>query len=872
MPTAVAAAVACLIAGTTVAAGVQASAREPTNIPAQGLGPALRTLSNDRGVHLVFVSEDVENQRTSGAAGNLGLDEALQKLLSGTGLTYQYIDESTVSILPIAVATTTSLSPQHPATGSSATLLRVAIGEGDVWSRFRMARAEVGGGVPASASANAVAEGVQGENLEEVVVTAQKREEHLQDVPVPVSVVNTDSLASSNQMRLEDYYTKVPAVNLAPDLYGAPQVFIRGLATGSGVNPTVSVTVDDVPYGSSSPIASGWAVPDLDPGDLARIEVLRGPQGTLYGANSLGGLLKFVTLDPLTSGASGSVQAGTSSINNGDGLGYSLRASATVPLSDTFALRASGFTRSDPGFIDNVLTGERGVNSRDARGGLLSTLWRPSDALSLKFTALLQKSTADGTSLVYKQAGLGDLEQGAARGSGESSNTSQVYGATVNAKLGAVDLTSVTGYSVFKFSRRADFSSVLGPISQDGVPDSGFTGFGVSGSPVVSNSTNERFTQELRLSIPFGEKAEWLLGAFYSDEDCSPCTSDILATVPATGEVVGTFAHFDYRVTYEDLAAFTNLTWHFTDRFDVQIGGRQSRVRQTYTEVDSGPYVPVLYGIPSPFVYPEVQTEADAFTYLVTPRFKVSPDLMMYARLASGYRAGGPNLSFGPGSSPPPYDPDKTHNYEIGVKGDVFNHALSFDTSLYYIEWKDIQLSVLDPVTFFSYTANGGRATSKGLELSAQSRPLAGLTIAAWVAWNDAKLTETPPAFAVTGEPGDRLPYAPRFSGSLSLDQRFDLTSIITGFIGGSVSYVGNREGNFASVFADSPERPNFPAYTKVDLRGGAEYDSWTFNIFVNNVTDKRGVLSGGADLVPTNAFYYIQPRTIGMSVTKAFD
>jgi outer membrane receptor protein involved in Fe transport len=468
---------------------------------------------------------------------------------------------------------------------------------------------------------------------------------------------------------------------------------------------------------------------------------------------------------------------------------------------------------------------------------------------------------------------LGKWQQSAVKGSGESTNSSRVFGATVNADLGAVDLTSVTGYSVFKFSRGADFSSVFGSITQDGAPGSGFTGFGVDGVRAYSDSRNERFTQELRLSIPLGEKAEWLLGAFYNREDCSACSGDNVAIVPATGEVVGTFAHFDYRLIYEDRAAFTNLTWYFTDRFDLQIGGRQSRVRQTYTAHDSGPYVPALYGVPSPFVYPEVRTEADAFTYLVTPRFKVSPDLMLYARLASGYRAGGPNVGFGGSSfSPPPYGPDKTLNYEFGVKGDLFNRALSFDTSVYYIEWKDIQLSVIDPATLFNSVANGGRATSRGLELSVQSRPLTDLTIAGWVALNDAKLTETPATFAVTGGPGDRLPYAPRFSGGLSIDQRFALTNSITGFIGGSASYVGDRKGNFASVYAASPERVILPAYTKVDLRGGAEYDTWTFNIFINNVTNKRGLLSGGADLVPTNAFYYIQPRTIGVSATKAFD
>jgi len=181
MRTAVAAAVTCLsIASIALAADVQASIRKPTNIPAQGLAPALQALSRERGFHLVFVSEDVEDQRTAGAVGNLGVDEALQKLLSGTGLTYQYIDESTVSILPIASVPTSSLSPRSHA-GAQATVLGVALGGSDVWSRYRMAQAEGGGGTPpASASASeADGRGITAGKLEEIIVTAQKRVERI---------------------------------------------------------------------------------------------------------------------------------------------------------------------------------------------------------------------------------------------------------------------------------------------------------------------------------------------------------------------------------------------------------------------------------------------------------------------------------------------------------------------------------------------------------------------------------------------------------------------------------------------------------------------------------------------------------------------
>src|SRR5262249_11729294 len=148
-----------------------------------------------------------------------------------------------------------------------------------------------------------------GAQIEEIVVTAQKREERLQDVPVPVTSMSADALVEQNQLRLQDYYSKVPGLNLELDgTTGVPTVSIRGVTTGGQTNPTVGVTVDDVPYGSSTFIGGGFVSPDIDPSDLTRVEVLRGPQGTLYGVSSIGGLLKYVTLDPSTDGFTGLVQ------------------------------------------------------------------------------------------------------------------------------------------------------------------------------------------------------------------------------------------------------------------------------------------------------------------------------------------------------------------------------------------------------------------------------------------------------------------------------------------------------------------------------------------------------------------------------------
>jgi iron complex outermembrane receptor protein len=718
--------------------------------------------------------------------------------------------------------------------------------------------------MPFEATGQQQAPGEKAPQLQEVVVTAQKRSENLMDVPVPVSVINAQSLIDTNQLKLQDYYTQVPGLNVTPSQFGAPQVSIRGLSTGGFVNPTVGITVDDVSYGSSSGIANGQEVINFDPGDLQQVEVLRGPQGTLYGASSLGGLLKYSTLDPSLSSVNGQVQAGTEDVYNGGNLGYSFRGAVNVPLDDTLAIRASTFYRADPGYIEDVLTGQTHVDKGWVDGGFAKALWQPSETFSLRLTALVQHSWSDGLSLAY--AGLGELQQSAVRGSGAHSNDTQAYSATLTAKLGAVDLTAVSGYSIKRFAEWEDYTSIFSSYT--------LAQFGVTGTPVEDTGTTYKFTQEIRFTGSIGPRLEWLLGGYYNHEN-SPATGSQWATVPTTGEVVGQWVQWNYPSTFEEYAGFGNLTVHITDRFDVQLGGRESTNKQTYSEYDVGPYVPLFEDSPSPFVYPQVHTQDSSFTYLLTPEFKLSPDSMVYARIATGYRPGGPNVQGSGILVPRTYDPDTTQNYEIGAKSEVLDHRLLLDASVYYIKWKDIQLQLTNPISGIFYYANGSEAKSQGLELSAQAKPLTGLSISGFVAWNDARLTEPMPAgSSVVAASGDVLPYSEHFSGNLSLRQTFPLPALApraTGFVGGSVSYVPDRLGEFPSIYLIPPERQDLPAYTKIDLQAGFDYDTWTVSLYANNVADKRGVLDGGLDLVPSNAYFYIQPRTIGMTVSKTF-
>jgi outer membrane receptor protein involved in Fe transport len=189
--------------------------------------------------------------------------------------------------------------------------------------------------------------------------------------------------------------------------------------------------------------------------------------------------------------------------------------------------------------------------------------------------------------------------------------------------------------------------------------------------------------------------------------------------------------------------------------------------------------------------------------------------------------------------------------------------------AVFYIDWKDIQIQLRDPGSLQIYNGNGSRAKSEGIELSLDANPLAGLNVTTWVSWNRAELTEDFPPGPAIGRSGDRLPYSPRLSGGLSIEQEFPVGASLTGFVGSSATYVGDRVGVFRTV----DTRQTFGSYKQIDLRLGVRNDGWSVNAFANNLTDERGLLRGGLDrpAALNYAFDYIQPRTIGLAITKDF-
>ena len=824
------------------------------------LEDALISWGSAAGLSVLINTADVQHQSTNGIKGVVNAKEALEAILTGSGLKY-IAEGNRIIVMPISRSPQSVGGAFEPSSG--ARILWQSDYDVDRQKRLASSGAESVTDEPVT-SEEAPGNGAKGAtaDLPQVIVSAEKREERLQDVPVPVTAISAQSLVETNQLRLQDYYASVPGLTVLPsDQNGAPTLAIRGITTGGFANPTVGIVIDDVPYGASTGLSGGSLAPDIDPSDLSRVEVLRGPQGTLYGASSLGGLLKFVTIDPSTSGFTGRVQADGDDVHNGTGAGYGFRAAVNVPLSDTLALRASGFVRQDPGYIDNPVLGIDGINKSNAYGGHLSSLWKPSDTLTVKLSALYQRVKANGNNDVFRESGFGDLQQSYPFGVGANDRRSQAYSLSVTENLGFATLTSLTGYSVNTLTDSYDYSNFLPTQSQ----------FGVAAAPLYENNKTDKVTQELRLTMPLGSRIDWLLGGFYTHER-SPYLQQVFASDPLTGEVVGQWVRWDWYTTYTEFAGFTDLTFRISDQFDIQIGGRESQITQSYAEVDSGPYVPLYELNPSPLVFPEVVTHANAFTYLLTPRFRVSEDLMVYARLASGYRPGGPNPTANALGLPLAFSPDKTESYEVGIKGDALARILTFDASVYYIDWKNIQLSITDPTSGLSYYSNGSRAKSQGAEISLESRPVTGLTLGTWVSFNDAKLTESLPSDAsVFGSSGDPLPFSSRFSGSFSAQQNFHITDRVGAFVGGAVSYVGDREGDFVSIYGAGPQRQSLPAYAKTDLRSGVELASSTISLFVNNVADRRGALSGGLGSAWPYAFHFIQPRTIGISASRSF-
>ncbi len=728
------------------------------------------------------------------------------------------------------------------------------------WARRRAACGVALAGLAAWQAGPAQAQDGSGAVLEEIIVTAQKRQERLADTPLSISAVTAETLERLGATQFRDFAQTVPGLNFTTSGAGDTQVNLRGVTTGANVSPTVAIYVDDVPYGSSTAFANSASLA-LDVGlfDLERVEVLRGPQGTLYGASSMGGLVKYVTRRPELDAMGGTAQLGLSTTRNG-GTGHTGNAALNVPLAGgKVAARAGGFHTRDAGYVDDPAAGRRNLNRADIGGGRLDLLAAPSEGLEVRLTAFAQDIERDGNAAVDKDRLTGRpiggaLEQRRLRREGFDQEFRLVSGA-VEYDAGPVLLSSITSYQTVRSDGVTDLSALYVPL---------LAGFGLNYAAVdlpKSNKT-DKFVQEVRVASPGGGAVDWLLGGFYTHEDSRQ--RQRVDPYGASGALAApVLLAVDLPSTYEEAAGFANATWHVTDRLDLGAGLRYAANDQGYEQVATG----ILAGS-----FPEATSEDEVVTYVGNAQYRFTDRAMAYARVASGYRPGGPNFvandpATGQPLAPPTFKADKLWSYEGGLRAETGDRRYSLDASAYWIDWDDMQVAAVRNA--LGVLANAGSARVRGVEATLSARPTAALRLGATLAYADAELREDAPDLG--GDKGHRLPNTPRFAATVLADYDFELGGHEAS-AGITFRHVSARVASFDQS-AGSPQY-RLPDYQTVDLRLGVELGPVEARLAVRNLFDKRGELSaitafavaGGPARVTV-----LQPRTIGLTLGTRF-
>lgn len=779
---------------------------------------AIQEFGAQSALQILASAEQLQGKQLQKVSGKLSTDAGLTALLKGTGLTHRYVGNRTVALVMVQ-------TPEVPTADDRSQNQTSSIAQ-----------------------------------LEEIVVTAQKREERLIDVPQSVSVLTAKDLNKLGATQFRDFANTVPGLSFTTVGAGFSQITLRGVTAGLDIGHTVGTYTDDVPIGfTSASTLISLIAPDQGLFDIDRIEVLRGPQGTLYGASTLGGLVKYVSKRPDLENLEGELRSGLSDTRGGD-INYIGSFAVNVPIiANELAVRASVFESHDGGYVDNVALGENDVNQSDVYGGRIDLLYAPSDALSVRLNGFVQNISRDGQATAdYTLAGqplYGELGQSRAF----RENYDQQFrlaSATVTYDFGPAALTSVSAYQSQQTQFMVDISGQFLPILALCPP---FCLTSYSGVGYPNSQSAHKFTQELRLASTGHDRVEWLAGAFYTDES-SNNNADII-TLDLAGQLVPNDLFKDfYPFSYKEYAAFGDLTYHFTDRFDVQGGVRFARNEQAFTQNGSG----ILIGS-----NPTRTSEDDATTYLAVARYHFKPNSTGYIRYATGYRPGGPNTVAsdpltGEPVAPATFEPDHLKSYEVGYKAETDDRRLSIDVAGYYIQWDDIH--ILAAVNGIGITANApGGATIRGSELSLTLRPNDALVFTGAFAYQNAKLAAADENLGAAD--GERLPNVPKFTAALNGDYQTAVVGWQPTF-GATVRYVGERWASWNN----NTTYPQYflPSYTALDLRAGVTINSVDVQLYAHNLLDERAQLSADTSRGPAQASL-MQPRTLGINATLRF-
>lgn len=668
--------------------------------------------------------------------------------------------------------------------------------------------------------------------LEEIIVTATKRRVPLQDVPISVTALGADQLARLGATDLAGYANTVPGLSFEQRGPGQNQISIRGLnSLGSpGSVEPVGYYIDDVAQTDEEQS-------DLELFDIQSVEILRGPQGTLYGEGSLGGTVKINTMTPDLEDVSGLIGGELSSVRYG-GTGGAVRGMINAPLVENkAAIRGAAWYRRSAGWIDNVELDRKDANRATVKGGRLALRVKPSERLTidlrgtgqqLSVRAPQQRNPANGrfaVDLPEEQRRRQDFKQLAATG---------------NFEMDWATLTSVTAY--YDRVQNENNLLLLGDLPLR----------------VINRTPVEIWSNETRLASAEHDTYNWIAGVYLlRREDGVNQEAQTIDDDETFFEAKGGFVR-------KQVALFGEGNLRPIDGLQLTAGLRWFHERNALENLQSYPGLP---GIPPNNI--DKKATSRAVTPKFTASYKPTDDVMVYATAAKGFRSGGNTFLASLAGIPDTFKPDSAWSYEGGLKTDWLNRRLSVNGAAYHVKWTDIQVLAepADPdFAGFIYTANAGKAHTSGLEIEVRAVPLPGWNLDLGLGIIEAKFDEA--AATIGARKGDRLPGVPRYSFSVATDYSFALSQTLEGTIGGDLRRVGRAVNNYGTA-GTQPER--IRDYTLVNLKAGVKADAWTAEIFVQNLFDKL-VVTGLEDFNgPVPLEYVGQPRTLGVRLSYQY-
>ena len=726
----------------------------------------------------------------------------------------------------------------------------------------------VAAGLALGTTASAQTTGQPTTELDALIVTATKRNESVRDVAMPISAVSGADLQKVNANSLADYIVRLPGVTFNDYQPGISEVVVRGISATTyheqGQTTTGYYLNEVVVVEPGFPIG----IPDIDTFDLERVEVLRGPQGTLFGSSTLGGLVNYVakTADTRQHQAAASGLVGTT--KNGGQANYAAKAMINIPIvTDKLGVRVVALQRFDAGFLDNPGTKKDGVNDFRTRGVRGSLVFTPADGTKLTFLSAYQDSLLDDQTY---------LSNGYIR------NTPRAEPQETDFWLNSLRLDQDVGFADLTVIGSTNHKTNTTTYSYPYAYVTGVT-TGAASAYSIGAAKADIDTLEGRLASKEDDRLKWLIGASYmrakkssADRIYQPGAAAYINAHPGDfgGYSGAILAPGDAIYGYisdtlnKDFGIFGEVSYKFTPQWEITVGGRYYDTKNTAEITNAAGSLGAGSFSPKASSFGTGQKE-DGFTPKVTLAFRPQKGVMAYATYSRGFRVGGPNPNAAIlAGIPTSYGSDTVDNYEAGLKTTLLENRLSLDISVFHLKWKDIQARLFTAAPYFySYVTNAGSAKVDGVEFAGQFKVSQHITFSNSTTYQEAKLTTLlPDSFAVGGgyAAGTTLPGSSKWSTSNTLSFEFPEAKLAPTF------EVAHRYLSKAPVAFGNPNtRGNFNIF---DLRASiAPTDKVRVLGFVNNITNEYGILNAPFTDQAAPAYSIVRPRTAGVRVDVSF-